>query len=135
MLQAVHARLDGVVLECLDWADIIVRYDYPNTLFYLDPPYFGCEDDYGKGLFARDNYIKMADMLAQLKDKFILSINDTPEMRDTFAAFRYEQVHLKYTISRKTTENKAAELIISNYQAVGHLLLMLKWLPKLAVSH
>lgn len=53
ILEAAHDRLDGVVFECLDWADLIARYDSPGTLFYLDPPYFGGEDDYGKGLFDR----------------------------------------------------------------------------------
>ena len=42
-----HSRLSGVVIECLDYVDFITRYDGPEVLFYLDPPYFGCETDYG----------------------------------------------------------------------------------------
>ena len=53
VINAAHKRLEGVHIECLDWADFIRRYDRLSTLFYLDPPYFGREDDYGKGLFAR----------------------------------------------------------------------------------
>ena len=34
-------------MENLDWLDFIDRYDRPETLFYLVPPYFGNEDDYG----------------------------------------------------------------------------------------
>ncbi|NJR20670.1 MAG: DNA adenine methylase [Hyphomonadaceae bacterium] len=30
----------------------IPRYDRIATLFYLDPPYWGCEGDYGKNLFG-----------------------------------------------------------------------------------
>ncbi|MDE9449921.1 DNA adenine methylase [Aliiroseovarius sp. Z3] len=40
-----HTHLAGVVIECLDWSDLIRRYDEQDTLFYLDPPYRGCEVD------------------------------------------------------------------------------------------
>ena len=48
MLEDLHARLAGVVIECLPWADFLHRYDGPGTLFYLDPPYWGSEGSYGK---------------------------------------------------------------------------------------
>lgn len=36
ILAAAHERLEAVVFECLDWADLIPRYDHPAALFYLD---------------------------------------------------------------------------------------------------
>ena len=53
MLEAVHERLDGVVIECLPYAEFITRYDKLATLFYLDPPYWECENDYGKGFSTK----------------------------------------------------------------------------------
>jgi hypothetical protein len=47
LLEAAHERLTGVVIEHLPWSDFITRYDRPGTLFYLDPPYYGSEGDYG----------------------------------------------------------------------------------------
>jgi DNA adenine methylase len=38
-LPAIHARLKNVQIECADWRDVMSRYDSPETLFYLDPPY------------------------------------------------------------------------------------------------
>lgn len=113
LLEAIHERMSGVVIERLPWATFIDRYDRPGTLFYLDPPYFGCEDDYGKGLFDRAQFAAMASRLARLKGRFILSLNDRPEVRETFAAFRLEPVHTTYTIAAGSNATQAGELIIS----------------------
>ncbi|WP_147434273.1 DNA adenine methylase, partial [Roseinatronobacter ekhonensis] len=37
-LEALHSRLSGVCVTCLDFGDFIRRVDHPDTLFYLDPP-------------------------------------------------------------------------------------------------
>lgn len=112
LLADVHERLAGVTIECLDWLAFIDRYDRPETLFYLDPPYFGSEGDYGKALFTRDQFEVMAERLAKLKGRFILSINDVPAVRATFAGLRMEEVGLRYSVGGgKGTA--ARELIIS----------------------
>lgn len=38
-LQDVHQRLRDVQIESCDWTVTLDRYDSPETLFYLDPPY------------------------------------------------------------------------------------------------
>ena len=104
-------RMAGVVIERLPWAEFIARYDSPGALFYLDPPYFGCEDDYGPGLFGRDEFARMAEVLAGLKGRFILSINDRPEIRALFGRFEVEPVGVSYGIAA-TGAIDARELII-----------------------
>lgn len=99
VLEEVHERLAGVVIECLDWRNLIERYDRPGTLFYLDPPYFGCETDYGKNVFKREDFAEMADRLASIKGRFMISLNDTPEVRETFARFPIVPVSLTYSVA------------------------------------
>lgn len=82
-------------------------------LFYLDPPYYGSEDDYGAGVFPRSEFARLAAQLATLKGAFLLSINDTPEVRRLFAAFPMEELRLRYTIGREAS-TEAAELLISD---------------------
>jgi DNA adenine methylase len=113
LLEDVHERLSGVVIENLDWLDFIDRYDRPGTLFYLDPPYFGNEGDYGKALFGRADFVRMADRLAGLKGSFILSMNDVPEVRQLFSRFSLEPVALTYTLPAERG-CRASELIIRN---------------------
>ncbi len=38
ILDGVHQRLTGVVIERLPYPELIRRYDKPATLFYVDPP-------------------------------------------------------------------------------------------------
>ena len=117
MLEDLHSRLSGVIIECLDYAQFIPRYDGPNTLFYLDPPYFGCENDYGKGLFSRADFEKMAEILSGIKGRFILSINDVQPIRETFANFRITPVRTTYTIGSNTSgSNDRKELLAANYK-------------------
>ena len=113
LLDAAHTRLQSVVFECLDWADVIARYDGAETLFYLDPPYFGGEKDYGPGMFQRSDFARMANVLSAIEGAFILSLNDTPEVRETFKAFEFDHVQLTYSIA-KASGTAAEELIISN---------------------
>lgn len=98
MLEDVHARLAGVTIECLDYAEFIRRYDGPGTLFYLDPPYWGSERDYGEEGFSREDFGRIATLMEKSAGRFILSINDVPEIRDMFSRFHLTEVELKYTI-------------------------------------
>ncbi len=121
MLEDLHSRLGGVVIECLDWSDFIPRYDAEGTLFYLDPPYWGCEDDYGKAMFDRSDFARLAELLGTIKGRFILSLNDLPEVRQTFAGFDLAEVRTTYTISaaRNDPAGGRAELLISNWTLPG----------------
>jgi DNA adenine methylase len=99
LLSDLHERLAGVTIENLPWQAFLDRYDRPGTLFYLDPPYWGSEDDYGAELFGRDQFAELAERLAQLQGRFILSINDVPAIRELFRRFRFEEVSLSYSLA------------------------------------
>jgi DNA adenine methylase len=113
MLEDLHSRLSGVVIECLDFGEFIRRYDTPGTLLYLDPPYWGCEGDYGKALFTRADFQRLSDVLKGLKGRFLMSINDVTEIREVFAWAQLEEVQTTYTIAGKGAAKPAAELLIS----------------------
>lgn len=110
MLEDVHERLCGVDIERLPYGALIQRYDTPGTLFYIDPPYHGNEDDYGAGLFSEADFTLLRDLLDAIQGRFIMSINDTPMIRDLFSGFAMEEVGVNYRVSGKVTA--ARELII-----------------------
>lgn len=113
-LSEAHLRLARTNIERLPYGDFLARYDRPETFFYLDPPYWGMEDYYGKEVFARADFTLMAEQLAGLRGKFLLSLNDVPEVRVVFAGFRIESVSTRYSCA-KTTNKPVREVLISNY--------------------
>ena len=42
----------------------------------------------------------MADLLGSIKGRFLMSINDVPEVRDIFGGFKMQEVTTSYTISK-----------------------------------
>ena len=118
MLADIHERLAGVVIEQLGYADFIRRYDRAGMLFYLDPPYWGCETDYGADVFERDDFAALADQLGGIKGRFVLSINDTPGAREVFARFNQVVLPVTYTVGAGEAK-KVSELVIANFDTGG----------------
>lgn len=114
-LSEAHLRLSRVYIENRPYDQVVARFDKPGTLFYLDPPYWGCEGDYGKELFSRDDFAALATQLDGIKGRFILSLNDTPGVRETFANFHIDAVKTRYSISAKANQ-EVGEVLITNFK-------------------
>ncbi len=115
-LSAAHLRLTRVYVENMRFAPLIDRYDRTHTFFYLDPPYYGCEDDYGKGVFDRKDFAVLAERLAAVKARFIMSINDTAEIRKLFTGFQIRKVTTRYRIGAADRGKHVRELLVMNYR-------------------
>lgn len=113
-LSAAHMRLSGVYIENLPYAELIRRWDRSYTLFYLDPPYWGCEDDYGRKLFDKNDFETLCSLMKSMKGKAAMSINDVPEIRELFKDFSIISVETMYSIGM-ANKFKAKELVIMNY--------------------
>jgi DNA adenine methylase len=111
-LSLVHLRLSQVTIENLPWERFVAAYDRPKTFFYLDPPYYKAPD-YDHNLEPAD-YPRLAETLSGIKGKFLLSINDHPEMRKAYDRFNIKPVTLTYTVSKQSA-TKGMELIVTNY--------------------
>ena len=112
IIEETHARLARVQLENLPYETVLKRFDRPDTLFYLDPPYFGLKL-YRHNLTTAD-FEKMAVRLGGLKAKFVLSLNDVPEVRRIFLAFKFREIDLFYT-AQKVAGRRYREVLITNF--------------------
>ncbi len=118
-LLEVHWRLERVVVENLDSCDCIRRYDRPETFFYIDPPYFKTAG-YGRK-WDQEDFVRLNFALLKIAGKFIMSINDAPEIRELFKKFRISKVSTAYSITNGRTANNGrkkerSELIIRNFK-------------------
>ena len=115
-LSSVHLRLARVYIENKPYAELIRNFDRPGTFFYLDPPYYGHEKDYGDGIFFREDFEKLSNILSAIRGKFLLSINDHPKTREIFKGFRISKERTIYTAGHASSPHKTVtELLISNY--------------------
>lgn len=95
-LSQAHLRLASVYIENEDWRSCIARYDRPETLFYLDPPYWDTE---GYGVpFPFVRYVEIAEQLRGITGRAVVSLNDHHEMRRVFDGFPVETVDITYTV-------------------------------------
>lgn len=112
-LSAAHLRLARVTIEHLPWDECIARYDRPETLFYLDPPYWQTTG-YGVG-FDLHQHHALAAAMASIEGRAILSINDHPTMRQVYGAFRARRLKTTYKIGGNRKPKQASELLLTTW--------------------
>ena len=109
--------------ECLDFEEHINKYDSKETLFYLDPPYWSSEFQYYRGAehFGKEGHQRLADMLAWIDGKFILSYYDFEGLDEMYPKDKYRWEGKSFTkasttISNLSMEDKQGhEILIMNY--------------------
>jgi DNA adenine methylase len=112
-IKAAHERLQGVQVESLPYEQILERYDRPTTLFYLDPPYW--QRKLYKFNFSDEDFRQLERRLHSVKGRFILSLDDRPEVRKLFAHWHTQRVELAYTAQTKTGK-RYGEVLILNFE-------------------
>ena len=74
-LPAIHERFKDVQIECADWRDVMARFDSPDTLFFLDPPYV--PETRVAGIYrhelTQDDHRKLVSRLLAVRGMVILS--------------------------------------------------------------
>lgn len=107
-----HERLDGVFIENDDFEKVIKRYDRDYTQFFCDPPYWQTA---GYGVpFEWSDHRRLANALRKIKGKFLLTINDHPDIKKLYQGLPRRKIPVCYTVCRCGTK-KTHGLVIANY--------------------
>lgn len=96
-LSEIHQRLASVVIEQLGWSECLDRYDRPETLFLIDPPYWETEG-YATPRMDLPDYERLAERIDSLAGRAILTINAHKEMGRIFGHLPHTPVSIRYTV-------------------------------------
>lgn len=113
-LKVASNRLQGVVIENVDFERLLKTYDRKGAMFYLDPPYYEAEKYY-PDRFQPEDHVRLRDALANIKGKFLLSYNDCPEIRELYKDYVIQELDRWDNLAAKTKSRRYRELLIKNY--------------------
>jgi DNA adenine methylase len=82
-----------------------------SMLIYLDPPYYVKGNELYSVQFSEDDHERLADMLKEVKCKWVLSYDKNDRVLELYKWARIEEIFVNYTI---TGSNIKKEVIITN---------------------
>ena len=117
-VDAIHERLDKVMIENRDFEKLIKQYDFENAFFYCDPPYSkGC----GYEVTSKEDFDheRLREILGNIKGRFLLSYDDSPKIRELYKGFEMIAIERQNGINNRQGDNRLnkvfKELLIANY--------------------
>ena len=128
LIDAVAERFQYVVVEHMSYERLLRTHDSEGTIFYLDPPYVLTEDYYGD-LFGFPDHMLLAEILLEIKARWLLSYNDCDTIRALYSVpgVYIEKIErINNLAQRYDPGTMYQELLISNYdtecpfKTVGH---------------
>ena len=108
-----HERLQRVQIESLPYQEILERYDRPTTCFYMDPPYW--RRKLYRHNFSDQGFAHLEQRLHKIRGRFLLSLDDHPEVRKLFGGWLITPIQIVYTAQRRPKQ-RYGEVLISNYE-------------------
>lgn len=121
--EKVHDRLKNVQISCHDAIEVIRERDTPETFFYLDPPYIGCDQKHYHG-FTEEHFKQLLSVLSDIKGKFILSnfMSDILSEQIERNGWRYEIYDRKCMIPAMINKpRRKQEVLVYNYDIYPNL--------------
>lgn len=115
-IKSFSKRMQGVMIERLDFRTLIEKYDSAEALFYVDPPYVGREKFYAGGFTKKDHY-ELGEILNSTRGKVILSYYDDPIINEIYGHWNIERHSaFKQAVGGQNVGGEAEELLIMNYE-------------------
>lgn len=98
-IRQLNIRLDRVTVENLDWQKCLDVYDRKDSFFFCDPPYTSCDAGMYSAWTVAD-VMKFRERLDRLKGRWIVTLNDAPEIRRIFSDCKVTVVERSQGISQ-----------------------------------
>jgi DNA adenine methylase len=113
-LHRVVQELRHLQIENCDFREFIKRYDGPNTVFYVDPPYVAGSRSYNikyRVELTTDDHVELSQLLKNIKGKWLLS---------GYPSELYAELYKGYSSCSmgaiRTAGKNATEVLWANYE-------------------
>jgi len=119
-IQSMVTRLSQASLECQNFEIILRRFDCPETLFYLDPPYIGAKDQvsmkaaYHGHILTPEQDTALIDFCKSSQAGIILSGYPRDDLPETWQRIEVDVAVHSSTYVRGQARNRATEVIWIN---------------------
>jgi DNA adenine methylase len=119
-LEVFAERLRGVIIENMDFEEVIRRYDGEDTLFYCDPPYPVRDQYYLYDFCYRDHY-RLAKVLSSIKGKAAVSYYSDPRIEELYPRDRWRYLEIRVPKACRIcmdgeSRPQAIEWLLLNYE-------------------
>ena len=115
LIEAFADRMRGVMIERMNYTELIPKYDDEHTLYYVDPPYVGREKYYAGG-FTEDDHRQLAKLLKNLKGKVVLSYYADQLIDELYGDWWIERFDAyKQVVGGEGLSRDAEELLLMNF--------------------
>ncbi len=116
LLEEYQHQLRKAVITNVDYETCIRAHDSTDTFFFLDPPYENTVATYGYAQHTNFDFERLAQVLASIKGKWLMTIDDSARIRSMFSHYYQKKVKV-YTKWGHTSGKRARrELFIANYR-------------------
>ncbi len=119
--EKIQRKIDRMTVHNLSYEEIIGLYDSKDTLFYVDPPYYGREHFYGFHPFKVEDHESLSEILKNIEGYFVVSYYRRPEIESMYPEDEFVYKEKKYkrsssSVQKGNKKEEATELIIMNYE-------------------
>jgi DNA adenine methylase len=124
-LKLIKERLHSVTVEHLDFEECIKKYDTPDTLFFLDPPYLNAEHYY-KNDFTIEDHKRLLNLLPKIQGKFILTTYHNELYKNALKDFYcLKATNNKRSVAGNRKKPVVEECIYTNFEPANSQSLLL----------
>ncbi|TCB48416.1 DNA adenine methylase [Acinetobacter terrestris] len=103
---------DRIKVYNLDALELLNQVDFllpPDSLIYLDPPYYVKGQGLYRNFYMHDDHVQIRQTLDKVQSKWIVSYDNCTEIKEIYSGYRQEDYELNYSAYYKT---KGSEVMI-----------------------
>jgi DNA adenine methylase len=113
-IQPVAEKLQHALITNLDFRDVLTKDSSDRVLCYIDPPYLVASKSIYSENFNHNDHHDLAELLQNAKFKFVLSYENSDEVRSLYSWANLHHSSWVYYLSEDRRQD-GRELIITNF--------------------